>query len=553
MVNMKKIFCLLVFEFAFLLFACNEEQQFRIEFDPNNGDESVFVTADTISHISFPENPTFEGHMFVGWFLEGGTGAQLYEDSLSNSLETQNVKVTAIWQKNNYSLIAYDNADYHFSFISSQGRRTLAISTTNKVFVWGDNFYPYIPGTNSGDVALEPIDITRYFNLTEEDRIIYVSSGVNHSLAISYLGNVYGWGHNGSGQVGNGTIIAVPTPTNITAMFGLQPDEKIIDVYAQNGISLALSSNGRVFEWGWCSDGESDEQTYIPHPTPIDITQRFQLAETDKIIWISTNGSRSFAYTSLGKVYAWGQNEVGQLGDGTIEYRFNPEEISSNFYLENDEYILDISIGDAHVIGLSSKGNVFGWGYNFSGQLASTLGSSFIPRNITANFQLLSGEKIIYIKAIGSRSYAITSLDRILAWGRNDDGYLGDGSTTTQIVPVDITPRFSLSTNERISEIIGGYDHTFLFTSEGKLFAWGLNDKGQIGDGTNTDRNIPLLVFSRSQNIEFMSSILIDSPTRDGYIFDGWYLDQNFNELFTLVTMPSWTVRLYAKWSYEGE
>jgi alpha-tubulin suppressor-like RCC1 family protein len=155
--------------------------------------------------------------------------------------------------------------------------------------------------------------------------------------------------------------------------------------------------------------------------------------------------SHSSAFTSTGRVFMWGYNQFGQLGNGMNVNRNLPTEITSNFSFSEGEKIISLSLGSTHSSALTSTGRVFIWGSNEYGKLGDgTNTDKNVPTEITSNFSLIAGEKIISLSLGWYHSLALTSTARVYAWGANWNNSLGDGTSSNRNVPTEITSRFSL-------------------------------------------------------------------------------------------------------------
>jgi len=161
------------------------------------------------------------------------------------------------------------------------------------------------------------------------------------------------------------------------------------------------------------------------------------VTETPKFISFSVTSYFTVALTDNHKVYTWGYNEYYQLGTGDIANKTLPTNITSNFNLDESDYIIQVETGYMHSIALTNNGKVYTWGDNSVGQL-------------------------------GTDEYSDTTL------------------------PIDITFFFNLNLNEVIISTALGGNHSLALTSEGRVFSLGLNFSMQLGDGTNTTRTAPL-------------------------------------------------------------
>lgn len=178
-----------------------------------------------------------------------------------------------------------------------------------------------------------------------------------------------------------------------------------------------------------------------------------------------------------GKLWAWGNNELGQLGDGTYTLRSSPVPIG------NDSNWLMIRPGYWHTLGLKSDGTLWAWGYNNAGVFGNgTYGNSLIP------IQIGSDNDWINISAGTSFSLGLKSNGTLWAWGINNVGQLGNGYTQPSSSP------FQIGKDDKWVSAMAGRDFGYGLKSDGTLWAWGSNSYGQLGDGSTTNRNTPVQI-----------------------------------------------------------
>jgi alpha-tubulin suppressor-like RCC1 family protein len=323
------------------------------------------------------------------------------------------------------------------------------------------------------------------FNNIEMTDIIY--SGSLRTSAVTSSGRVFTWGDNSFGALGDQTNIQRLRPNEITSIFNFSNDEIIAKFLFSESDSIALSSYGRVLTSNFASHGLNDDGSNLNGGIFLDITSLFELTGDEKIINVSIGGAHFAAISSFGRVFTWGNNGVGQLGIGNeMQASSRPIEITSNFNLFNNDKIISISLGSRHSSALSSTGRVFTWGLNDSFQLGNNLSinQSSIPIEITSNFNLLNNDKIISI-SLGSRhSSALSSTGRVFVWGSSNSGQVGDNNLNRRGMPVEITTNFNLENNDKISIVSLGYFHSSAVSKNGRVFTWGSNSGGELGNGS---------------------------------------------------------------------
>ena len=482
---------------------------------------------------------TLMGNIFtwgVNWHGQLGTGtkeASLTPTDITSSLDLEEKdKVVQV-------VSGYENSS--------------VLTLTGRIFTWGFNWYGQL-GDGTTEERHSPTDITSRFNLEVNDRIIQVSLGGSHSSVNTLNGNIFTWGSNHYGQLGDGTTINRHYQFDITSCFNLETEETLIQVSSGSFHSLALTSNGRIFAWGNNDYGQLGDETKIIRFSPVEITSYFNLQENETIIQVISGFENSSALTSSGRIFTWGNNDDGQLGDGTTEERYCPTDITSHFDLEESDKIIHVSLGYSHSSALTSSGRIFTWGYNDDGQLGDgTTEERYCPTDITSHFDLEESDKIIHVSLGSYHSSALTFLGRILAWGNNFSGQLGDGTTEERYSPTDITSHFDLEESDKIIYTSLGSFHSSALTFLGRILAWGNNFYGQLADGTKPFIDLPLelSLYGKeiiSQETYDFKELLEYIPTKEGYTFNGWYCDIYLTIPFTLTNMPSKDIDLYACW-----
>ena len=182
---------------------------------------------------------------------------------------------------------------------------------------------------------------------------------------------------------------------------------------------------------------------------------------------------------------------VGGGGAGTTTQRDTPVAVDTSGVLSG-KFITAISAYPAGCLALASDGTVYGWGSNGNGQLgdgSTTHRHTPVALDMTG---VLSGKTITAIEAGQAGALALASNGRIYAWGYNAYGQLGDGTTTQRTTPVAVSTAGVLS-GKTITAISMGL-HSLALSSDGDLYSWGYNASGQLGDGTTTDRTTPVAV-----------------------------------------------------------
>ncbi len=189
------------------------------------------------------------------------------------------------------------------------------------------------------------------------------------------------------------------------------------------------------------------------------------------------------AVTSSGALFAWGWNIVGQLGNGST----NGSSVPVKVRLPRGAKVTAAAAGFAHSVALTSTGAVLAWGKNYNGDLGN---GSTTDSSVPVTVHLPAGTKVTAVAAGGEHNLAVTLTGAVLAWGYGADGQLGNGGTGSSGTPVPV----SLPTGIKVTAVAAGALHSLAVTSTGGVLAWGYNGDGELGDGSKTNSNVPVKV-----------------------------------------------------------
>ncbi|MDR0746336.1 MAG: hypothetical protein LBE89_00395, partial [Helicobacteraceae bacterium] len=332
-----------------------------------------------------------------------------------------------------------------------------------KVYATGDNEYGQLGLGNDTNKT----SFTEVASLSGKN-IIALSAGSYHSLALSSNGKVYATGDNEYGQLGLGNDT---NKTSFTEVADLN-DKNITAIFAGDYHSFALSDDGKVYATGLNEYG----QLGLGNTTDRNTFTEVSSLSGKTITALSAGNLHSFALANDGKVYATGENHIGQLGLGDTTNRNTFNDVTDL----SSKSITALSAGNQHSFALSSNGTVYATGWNNKGQLGL---SNNIDKNTSTEVTSLSG--ITSISAGGEHSLALSSDGKVYATGYNYDGQLGFGDNTDCNAFAEVS---SLSGKTIIAISVGDI-HSIALSNDGKIYAAGRNFSGQLGLGDKIDRN----------------------------------------------------------------
>ncbi len=343
--------------------------------------------------------------------------------------------------------------------------------------------------------ALEPVEAEGSDDF--QDEIVgAIATGRAHSCALSWFeegddgGNLYCWGDNAEGQVGDGTTTPRSEPAAV--------DEEIRQVATGADHTCAITTDGDVACWGRNDQGQLGTGATGPSmPAPQAVP-----GLTD-VIDVAAGGDTTCALDEDGKAWCWGSDSHGQLGDGSGAGAGSPAPVAVEMADVDDDFT-QIEVGNRHACAVTAEGVAWCWGDDASGQA----GDGPDPSDSSQPVEVTTEESVISISAGGDSSCAVLKTGTVYCWGANAEGQLGTGDRTDSDVPAEVDQSnvpsspflsFSQATGARATagdgllvEVSVGATHTCALDFEGNAYCWGDNSRGQIGDGTTGDALIPV-------------------------------------------------------------
>ncbi|MBK8093331.1 MAG: hypothetical protein IPK32_15415 [Verrucomicrobiaceae bacterium] len=259
------------------------------------------------------------------------------------------------------------------------------------------------------------------------------------------------------------------------------------------GGTLAAQAASTPFSWGGNSAGQLGDGTTTDSLTAVAVDTSGVLSEKTIVALSScASASHTLAVASDGTVYGWGYNYNGELGDGTTANPYSPVAVSMTGALAG-KTVVAVAAGYYHSLALTSDGLLFAWGKNSSGQLGNGSTTDSTTAVAVDMAGALSGKSVTAITCGGEFSAAATSDGLVFTWGSNSVGQLGNATNTNSTVPVAINTSGVLS-GKVVTQISAGLAHMLACTSDGHVYSWGIGASGCLGNGASVSSNVPVAV-----------------------------------------------------------
>ena len=377
---------------------------------------------------------------------------------------------------------------------------TIALSNQGNVFAWGDN-EAYQLGDNTLNHQKTPYDITNKFILNTDEYVTKVSATYKTSYAITNQGRVFSWGSNYYGELGSGIDIydCIATPTDITANFNLNQDELVIDIYSGYRNAYVITSEERIFSWGNNAGYALGVEGISYSKLPIDITSNFPMLASTNIEKFFVSENTVHIIFENKDVYGFGSNIDGRIGNLATTSSSLPIKINSSFNLESDEFIEEITSSYRGASVITNKGRIFVWGGDGLYLGITTDIAVLEPTNILSYDEYIVekldhnlSSEITHISTSNKATAVVNSDNEIYVWGNNADRFLQITSYYKLSKPYLFDSRIDFFENETISDIELGNNFGSILTTNNRVFMWGSNQSGQLGNYSTNTSNYPI-------------------------------------------------------------
>ena len=257
--------------------------------------------------------------------------------------------------------------------------------------------------------------------------VLSAAAGGSHSCAVTAEGKLFCWGRNHSGQLGDGSDVDRPSPAPVS---GALAEQAIAAVALGDNHTCAITDAGEVWCWGANGQGQLGNGTTVAASEPQRVSG---FPEGVVAVSVAAGGNQTCATGSEGLAYCWGANHSGQAGGGDTPRALTPTPVALP---EGAGAATETAVGKAHVCARTDSGGVYCWGRNNAGQLGDgTTNDS--PSAVVAGGGL-AGVPVLSLSAGGAHTCATGVNTETYCWGANGSGQIGDGTSENKVVPTQV-------------------------------------------------------------------------------------------------------------------
>lgn len=367
--------------------------------------------------------------------------------------------------------------------ISAGDAHTCALTSGGGVKCWGDNTYGQL-GDGTRTERWTPVDVTGLGS-----GVSAILAGRYHTCALTTIGEMMCWGYNNYSQLGDATTISRSVPVSVTSM-----GVGVLALAASTYYTCAVTATGGMKCWGNNGGGQLGDGTTVDSPTPVDV-----LGLGSGVSAIAAGLAHTCAMTAIGGVLCWGYNGGAQVGPGGgFPFQYTPVGVGGL------GVATAIAAGGELTCAVTSGGGLKCWGYNDRGEAGmGTTGRQAYPVDVIG-----LGSGVTSVKAGINHTCALISGGGVKCWGYNEHGQVGDGTLGETHVPVDV-----IGISSGATAISAGGRHTCALQSSGSIKCWGDNGSGQLGDGTTSDRSMPVDVVGFGADVPTPTLTPTSTPT----------------------------------------
>jgi alpha-tubulin suppressor-like RCC1 family protein len=401
--------------------------------------------------------------------------------------------------------------------VASSNNHTCAIAYDNKAYCWGANTYGQLGNGSKADSNI-PVQIDSTGALIGKS-IRSIAVGGSHTCAITYDNQAYCWGANASGQLGNTSNTDSALPVVVTNT-GVLASKRVMSITAGISHTCAVASDSLAYCWGSGSYGQIGDAGGVARNAPVAVSVAGVLSGKS-IRSIAAGGFHTCVVANDSLAYCWGYNANGQLGDNSTTNRTSPVAVNTAGALSGKTVriiaangIPDVTNnGYGHTCVIASDSLGYCWGYNAKGQIGDNSTTNRLVPTAVNVAGVLAGKTLVSISNSAQSTCSVASDGMVYCWGYNNVSQLGNGSASDSLVPVQ-SNRAGSPNGATAMAVISGSSSSCTIALDNKAYCWGSNSNGQLGDNTTVTKSMAVEVESSGVTGSRATSITVVGTTK---------------------------------------
>lgn len=391
--------------------------------------------------------------------------------------------------------------------ISAGEKHTCALKSDGTVYCWGmlwdgqagssgENNYFFTP-----ELVLDPSGLQNLSSVTQ------ITSGYNHACGVASNQEIYCWGYNGYGQLGDGstTSSGLRMSVKVKSSDGLSDFSSAKSVEGGYAHTCSVTTGGAAYCWGYNGYGQLGDNSSSIRYLPVRVQGEGNQGNLTEVESISAGNQQSCAVTDIGAIFCWGAGGDGELGDGLSSSSYTPVQVLSVNGADDFQDAYQVAAGKYFTCSTDNSGLVYCWGSNDTGAIGNNGDGENYPAMVINPLQ----ENFSQISAVASSQIGtctVKSDGTAYCWGYNGMGTVGDGTTIDRTSPVQVHGVGNAGYLSGVSKITRGSEMTCALKTDGTVYCWGSGYAGNLGTGDGAGSYVPVQVHGVN-NVGYLTDI----------------------------------------------
>lgn len=312
------------------------------------------------------------------------------------------------------------------------------LNTSGNVYCWASNVNGQL-GNNSTTSSKTPVEVSGVGGTGVLSNIVGIAAGSRYSCALNTSGNIYCWGDNTDGQLGNNTTTGELAPVEVDGVGGVGKLSNMVSVSAGAFFACGVNSSANVYCWGIDGAGQLGNNSTTNSSTPVEVTGVGGVGVLANIVQVNAGEYGACAVDSSGNAYCWGSNTWGEIGNNSTTASSTPVQVKGVGGVGHLSNVVSIAMGWEHACAVDSSGNAYCWGDGSFGDLGDNLTTqSKTPVEVEGVGGVGDLSSLLSITASLDYACAVDASGSAYCWGYDSDGQLGNDSYNNEKTPIQV-------------------------------------------------------------------------------------------------------------------